>query len=90
MSPEVWKITKFGDILLLLLCKTVLIEQGSEMNKRPHPSLLEKSANSESLRFKGRKLTTIAAKVYNRLLLNRIRPEVKKVLRQNQNGFWRN
>ena len=35
-------------------------------------------------------LTAIAAKVYNTLLLNYIQLEIKKVLRKNQNSFWRN
>ena len=32
-------------------------------------------------------LTQTVGKVYNRLLLNRIRPELEKILRPNQNGF---
>ena len=32
----------------------------------------------------------IAAKIYNLMLLNRIRPEVDKKLRKNQNGFRTN
>ena len=35
-------------------------------------------------------LTCIAAKIYNALLLNRIESEIDKILRKNQNGFWRN
>ncbi|KAJ8346794.1 hypothetical protein SKAU_G00281950 [Synaphobranchus kaupii] len=37
--------------------------------------------------YQGISLTQTAAKIYNRLLLNRIRPELEKVLRPNQNGF---
>ena len=33
---------------------------------------------------------TLTAKNYNTLLLNFIWPEVKKILRKIQNGFWRN
>ena len=40
--------------------------------------------------YRGITLTVITAKFYNALLLNHIRPEVKKVLRKNQNGFRRN
>ena len=29
----------------------------------------------------------IAAKIYNQLLLNRIRPQLESILRRNQNGF---
>ena len=35
-------------------------------------------------------LTSIKAKIYKALLLNRIKPEIEKVFRQNQNGFRRN
>ena len=37
--------------------------------------------------YRGITLTAIAAKIYNLLLLNRIRPELDKLLRKNQNGF---
>ena len=35
-------------------------------------------------------LTSIAAKIYNALLWNRIEPKINNVLRKNQNGFRRN
>ena len=44
----------------------------------------------ESKNYRGITLTFIAAKVYNALLLNHIKPEIKKILRKNQNGFQRN
>ena len=37
----------------------------------------------------GMTLTFISAKVYNPLLLNRIKPEMEKIVWKNQNGFWR-
>ena len=37
--------------------------------------------------YRGITLTSIAAKIYNSLLLNRIQPEMEKILRRNQNGF---
>ena len=37
--------------------------------------------------YRGISLTQTASKVYNRLQLNRIRPEQEKTLRPNQNGF---
>ena len=39
--------------------------------------------------YRGITLISIAAKVYNALLCNRIEPEIKKVRRKNQNGFQR-
>ena len=35
-------------------------------------------------------LKSIVAKIYNVLLRNRIEPKIEKILRKNQNGFWRN
>ena len=39
---------------------------------------------------RGITLTSIAAKIYNARLRNRIEPKIEKVLRKNQNGFRRN
>ena len=40
--------------------------------------------------YRGITLTSIAAKIYNALLRNRIEPKIKKILRKNQNGFRKN
>ena len=40
--------------------------------------------------YRGITLTTISAKIYNLLLLNRIRPKMEPILRRNQNGFRHN
>ena len=40
--------------------------------------------------YRGITLTAISAKIYNLLLLNRIRPKVDPILRRNQNGFRQN
>ena len=37
--------------------------------------------------YRGISLLPIAAKIYNKLLLNRIRSEIEPILRKNQNGF---
>ena len=37
-----------------------------------------------------RQASSIAAKIYNALLLNRIEPEIEKILVKNQNFFYRN
>ena len=37
--------------------------------------------------YRGITLFFTAAKIYNALLLNRIQPEMEKILRRNQNGF---
>ena len=40
--------------------------------------------------YRGITLTSIAAKIYNALLRNRIEPKIDNILKKNQNGFWRN
>ena len=40
--------------------------------------------------YRGITLTSIAAKMYNALLHNRIKPKIDNILRKNQNGSWRN
>ena len=40
--------------------------------------------------YRGITLSGIATKIYNSMLLNRIQPEVDKVLRKNQTGFRKN
>ena len=40
--------------------------------------------------YRGITLISIAAKIYNTLLLNHIKPNIEKILRKNQNGFRRN
>ena len=40
--------------------------------------------------YRGITLTSIAAKIYNALIRNRIEPKIDNILWKNQNGFWRN
>ena len=40
--------------------------------------------------YRGITLTSIAAKIYNALLRNRIEPKIENILRKNQNGIRRN
>ena len=40
--------------------------------------------------YRGMTLTSIAAKIYNALLRNRIEPKIDNILRKNQNDFRRN
>ena len=56
--------------------------QPSEIIPIPKKGNLSKHAN-----YRGISLTAIAAKLTNRLILNRIQPVLDKHLRTNQNGF---
>ena len=40
--------------------------------------------------YRSKTLSSIAAKIYNALLRNRIEPKIDNILRKNQNGFRRN
>ena len=89
VPPEVWKSGQFNN-LLLELCNEVYngatIEKWSEGCIIPFP---KKGDLGLTKNYRGITLTPIAAKIYNSLLLNRIQPEIEKVLRKNQNGFRR-
>ena len=60
--------------------KLVLMDEGM-----PKKGDLELAKN-----YWGIILTSIAAKIYNALLRNRIEPKIDNILRKNQDGFWRN
>ena len=47
----------------------------------------KKGALTNPNNYRGIALSSIVAKTLNRMILNRIRPEVEKILRINQNGF---
>ena len=52
--------------------------------------LLKKGDLSITKNYRRITLTTIAANIYNLILLHRIRPDIYPILRKNQNGFRKN
>ena len=82
LNEIVWKMRKFDNILLQL-CSAV-----HKQNTQPH--FLKKSDLGIIKHHRGLTLAAIAAKVYCSMLLNYIQSEIKKILRKNQNSFWRN
>ena len=85
----VWKTRQFDDILLRH-CNTVYnqnpIDRWMKRCILPFPKKRDLwSAKS----YQGIILTSIAAKIYNALLRNRIEPVIDNILRNNQNGFRR-
>ena len=58
--------------------------------KRCIPPFLKKYDLGFAKNYRGLTLTSIAAKIYNALLRNRIEPKIDNILRKNQNGFRRN
>ena len=87
IPPEVWKTGKFNDLLLYYyneVYKGNVIQSWTEGCILPFP---KKGDIGKTSNYIGITLTSIAAKIYNALLLNRIQPEMEKILRRNQNGF---
>ena len=60
------------------------------MDEGMHPSFPKKGDLGLAKNYRGITLTSIAAKIYNALLRNRIEPKIDNMLRKNQNGFQRN
>ena len=90
IPAEVWKTREF-DEHLLTMCNSVYhqhpIDQWTKGCILPFP---KKGNLSNVENYRGITLTAIAAKIYNLLLLNRLRPNIEMVLRCNQNGFRQN
>ena len=88
--PEVWKTRQFDDILLRQ-CNAVYnqnkIERWMKGCILPFP---KKGDLGSAKNYRSITLTSIAAKIYNALLRNRIEPKIDNILRKNQNGFRRN
>ena len=90
ITPEVWKTRQFDDILLWH-CNAVY-------NQNPIDRLMKgcilpfpkKGDLGLAKNYPGITLTSIAAKIYNALLRNRIESKIDNILRKNQNGFRRN
>ena len=90
IPPEVWKTRQFDDILLRhsnTVYNQNLIDRWMKGCILPLPKKgdLELAKN-----YRGITLTSIAAKIYNALLRNRIEPKIHNIPRKNQNGFRRN
>ena len=88
IPPEIIKYCDLDDILLdicnVALMKNDKPEQWTWSNIIPVP----KSGNlTKADNYRGISLTCIIAKLYNRMILNRIRPVINLRMRYNQNGF---
>lgn len=87
IPAEVWLTGDFDDELLDFCNKVYQlnpIDRWTEGCILPFP---KKGDLGLTTNYRGITLTAISAKVYNLLLLNRIRPKLEKILRKNQNGF---
>ena len=87
IPPKVWKTRQFDDILLRH-CNAVYNENPRDRWMKgcilPFP---KKGYLGLAKNYRGITLISIAAKIYNALLRNRIEPKIDNILRKNQNGF---
>ena len=87
IAPEVLKHCNLDDIMLGYVNKLMVGEkpdQWSESDMKPLPKSGDLGYTDN---YRGIALSSIAAKLANRMLLNRIRPKINPQLRPNQNGF---
>ena len=88
--PKVWKTRQFDDILLRH-CNAVYnqnpIDRWTKGCILPFPQKVDLGLAKN---YRGITLPSIATKIYNALLRNRIVPQIDKILRKNQNVFRRN
>ena len=90
IPPEVWKTRQFHDILLRQ-CNAVYNQNRIERWMKGYILPFPKKADlGLAKNYRGITLTSIAAKIYNALLRNRIKPKIDNILRKKQNGFRRN
>ena len=80
------------DDIILRFCNNTLLDgkmpdQWSILNIVPIPKTGDLRLGGN---YRGISLSSIVAKMFNRLILNRIRPEIDEHLRNNQNGFRAN
>ena len=90
IPAEVWKTGCLVDQLLIVSNKTY---HGNAPNLWLKGGILpfpKKGDLSKTANYRGITVTAVAAKIYNKMLLNRIRPHVDPLLRTNQNGFRQN
>ena len=90
IPPEIWK-TKQFDNILLQHCNAIYnqnpIDRWMKGCILPFP---KKGYLGLAKNYQGITLTSIAAKIYNALLHNRIEPKIENIFRKSQNGFQRN
>ena len=84
---EVWKLPKVQESLLKFCNDTFAENRPKEMGISGITPIPKKGDLRYTDNYRGIRLTQVAAKIYNRLLLNRIRPAIDKLLPTNQHGF---
>ena len=87
LPAELWKLPKVRESLNIFCKQTLSGDRPAEWGLSGIVPVAKKGDLTLPDNYRGISLTQVAAKVYNRLLLNRLRPVIDKLLRPNQNGF---
>ena len=87
IPPEVLKRCNIDNIMLKLANKVMLGEKPDQLSESNLITIPKSGDLSNTNNYRGIALSSIAAKVTNKLILNRIRDPIDKHLRPNQNGF---
>ena len=85
IPSDVWKFCDLDDIMLSFANKLLLGEKPDQWSENYLLPIQKDGDLSDT--SKGIALSAVAAKIANKLILNRIRPKIDKYLRNNQNGF---
>ena len=84
---EVWKTGIFTESLLDVCNKTYNGDKPNIWVKSGIVPFPKKGNLGITANYRGISLTATAAKIYNKMLLHRIRPHIEPIIRNNQNGF---
>ena len=84
---EVWKSGALNNELLAVCNKAFNGEKPNIWSKSGIVPIPKKGDLGLTDNYRGISLTVIAAKIFNKILLDRIRPHIDPILRDNQNGF---
>ena len=87
LTLDVWKLQKSQKYLKQFCIKTFNGVRPDEWGLSGIVPVPKKGDLTRCTNYRGISLTQIASKVYNRLILNRIRPSIDSLLRSSQNGF---
>ena len=88
IPPDILKLCNFDDIILKFANKLLVDgckpEVWSKINLIPVPKTGDLSDPGN---YRGISLSSVTAKLVNKMILNRIQPTIDPLLRNNQNGF---
>ena len=87
LTLEVWKLKKTQKHLRSFCIETFNGERPNEWGISGIVPVPKKRDLTRCTNYRGISLSQIASQTYNRLMPNRIRPVIDKLLRPNQNGF---